>query len=121
MGLDDGSIGGHGGVDVLLGEFKELFRLTVVDFVEEDSSESTCLVSVRDHEIAVRPRLELGVELFIVVVALASMEVLHVVLIDVGGGDLGASAEPPDTATHLKVSVVEVHRGTKGVAGVHDA
>ena len=69
MGLDDGSIGGHGGVGGLLGEFKELIRITVVEVVEEDSSNSARLVSVWDHEIAVRPRLELGVEHFIVVVS----------------------------------------------------
>ena len=40
--------------------------------------------------------------------------------LQVGGGDLGAYAEPPDTAIRLKVLVVEVHHGKTGVAWVHD-
>ena len=38
------------------------------------------------------------------------VEVLHVVLVQVGGRDVHAAAEPPDAALRLEVAVVEVHR-----------
>ena len=43
----------------------------------------------------------LGVELRVVLVAdflVGAMEVLHIVNIEVGGGDIGSSSEPPDSS-----------------------
>ena len=48
-----------------------------------------------------------------------AVEVLHVVQVKVRRGDVGAASEPPDASLGLEVTVVEVHRGCKGVLGVH--
>ena len=77
-----------------------------------------------DDEVPVGPGLELGVEFGIVAIAhllVGAVEVFHVVEVEVGGGDVGSSAEPPYASVGLEVSVVEVHGGAVGVAGVHDA
>mmetsp|Transcript_11683 Transcript_11683/g.28716 ORF Transcript_11683/g.28716 Transcript_11683/m.28716 type:complete len:243 (-) Transcript_11683:358-1086(-) len=79
---------------------------------------------MRDDEVPVRPRLELGIELRIVTIAhllVRAVEVRHVVQIEVRGGDVCTAAEPPNASIGLEVTVVEVHRGTEGVAGMHDA
>lgn len=41
-------------------------------------------------------------------------------LIDVAGGDVSATSEPPDSPLRLEVAVVEMHCGRVGVLGVHD-
>ena len=54
----------------------------------------------------------------------AAVEVLHVLLVYVTRGDVCASAKPPlsrDAVPFLclKVAIVEMHGGAKGVVGVH--
>mmetsp|Transcript_9319 Transcript_9319/g.17500 ORF Transcript_9319/g.17500 Transcript_9319/m.17500 type:complete len:294 (-) Transcript_9319:159-1040(-) len=46
---------------------------------------------------------------------------LHILLIQIGWGDVRATSEPPSTAVSLKIPVVEVHGGAVRIAGVHDA
>mmetsp|Transcript_24633 Transcript_24633/g.68163 ORF Transcript_24633/g.68163 Transcript_24633/m.68163 type:complete len:236 (+) Transcript_24633:707-1414(+) len=48
------------------------------------------------------------------------MEMLHVLFIDVGRGDIRASSKPPDTAISFEVAVIKVHSGAEGVLWVHD-
>mmetsp|Transcript_51649 Transcript_51649/g.123063 ORF Transcript_51649/g.123063 Transcript_51649/m.123063 type:complete len:255 (-) Transcript_51649:50-814(-) len=47
------------------------------------------------------------------------MEVLHVILVDIRGGDVRPAAEPRDSALRLEVAVVEVHGRAVGVPRVH--
>ncbi len=122
--LDDGSVGGDDGVDGILGEFEQQFRIAVVQIVEEDSSQSASLVAVRNDEVFVGPGFELGVEFGIVPVAhlfVRSVEMFHVFFVEVGGSDVGSSSEPPHSSVGLEITVVEVHRGTERVARVHHA
>mmetsp|Transcript_46568 Transcript_46568/g.98827 ORF Transcript_46568/g.98827 Transcript_46568/m.98827 type:complete len:462 (+) Transcript_46568:138-1523(+) len=124
VGLDDGPVGRHDGVDGVLRELEELLGIAIVEVVEEDAPEASRLVAVADDEVPVGPRLELGIELGIVTVAhllVRAVEVPHVVEVQVGGGDVRAAAEPPHAAVGLEVAVVEVHRRTVGVARVHHA
>mmetsp|Transcript_5424 Transcript_5424/g.14928 ORF Transcript_5424/g.14928 Transcript_5424/m.14928 type:complete len:222 (-) Transcript_5424:112-777(-) len=75
-----------------------------------------------DQKVLVGPLLELGVELLVVLVAhllVGAVEVLHVLLEEVGGGDVSAATEPPNTAVRLEVAIVEVHGRGHGVARVH--
>ena len=73
----------------IFGEFEMSVRVFVILIVEEDSSQSTSLVSVLDDEVTVGPGLELFVVLRIVLVAdflVCSVEVLHVFFVDITGG-----------------------------------
>mmetsp|Transcript_2958 Transcript_2958/g.4980 ORF Transcript_2958/g.4980 Transcript_2958/m.4980 type:complete len:210 (+) Transcript_2958:858-1487(+) len=85
-----------------------------------------------DHEVVVAGLLELGVEGLVGLVAgvlLCLVEVLDVLLKDVGGGQVRAAAKPPCAGRagvvlgrlRLKVAVVEVHGGRHGVVRVHHA
>mmetsp|Transcript_580 Transcript_580/g.1189 ORF Transcript_580/g.1189 Transcript_580/m.1189 type:complete len:281 (-) Transcript_580:447-1289(-) len=120
---DDRSVGLDDGVQAFLGEFKVLIGCLVVLIVEEDSSQTTSFVSVLDYEVTVGPRLEFFVVLRIVLVAnflVCSVEVLHVFFVDITGGDISTTSEPPNSAIGLKVTVVEVHGWAVGVLRMHN-
>mmetsp|Transcript_6785 Transcript_6785/g.20085 ORF Transcript_6785/g.20085 Transcript_6785/m.20085 type:complete len:293 (-) Transcript_6785:478-1356(-) len=120
--LHERHVGGDDGVGAVFGEGEDLVRGAVVVVVEEDAPEPAGLAAVLDDEVLVRPLFELGVVFRIVLVAhllVGAVEVLHVLLVEVGGGDVRAAAEPPDAAVRLEVAVVEVHGGGEGVARVH--
>ena len=77
-----------------------------------------------DDKVSIGPGFEFGVEFGIVTIAyllVGSVEMFHIVQVEVGGGDVGSAAEPPDSSVGFKVSIVEMHGGTVGVAGMHDA
>ena len=121
--LNDRSVGLNDGVDGILGEIKNLVRVTVVLVIEEDSSQTTSLTTVRDAEVAIGPSLELWVVVRVVFVAnflVCSMEMLHVGFVHVARSDIGSSTEPPDTTVSLKITVVEVHGRAEWVLWVHD-
>mmetsp|Transcript_18985 Transcript_18985/g.52947 ORF Transcript_18985/g.52947 Transcript_18985/m.52947 type:complete len:251 (-) Transcript_18985:203-955(-) len=99
-----------------------LFGILVILVVEEDSPQTTSFVSVLNDEITIGPFLEFLVVSGVVLVAdllVSSVEVLHIVLVHVTRGDIGTSAEPPNTSISLEVSVVEVHGRAVRVFGVH--
>mmetsp|Transcript_31047 Transcript_31047/g.51290 ORF Transcript_31047/g.51290 Transcript_31047/m.51290 type:complete len:329 (+) Transcript_31047:171-1157(+) len=121
--LNDWPVGLDDGIARLLGKFKNLVWITVVLVIKKNTSQTTRLATVRDQEIAVGPSLELLVVRRIVVVAdflVGTMEVLHVILIDVARSDIRSSTEPPDTTVRLKITVVKVHGRTEWVLWVHD-
>mmetsp|Transcript_9197 Transcript_9197/g.19303 ORF Transcript_9197/g.19303 Transcript_9197/m.19303 type:complete len:211 (+) Transcript_9197:604-1236(+) len=123
MLFDDRSVGLDDRVQAFFGEGEVLVGFLVVLVVKEDTSQSTGFVSVLDDEVTVGPRFEFFVVFRIVLVAdflVGSVEVLHVVFVDVTGGDIGTSTEPPDTSVGFEVSVVEVHGWAMRVFGVHD-
>mmetsp|Transcript_23806 Transcript_23806/g.37216 ORF Transcript_23806/g.37216 Transcript_23806/m.37216 type:complete len:433 (-) Transcript_23806:73-1371(-) len=123
VGLDDWEVSLRHVHGALLGELEDGVRITIVQVIEEDSSKSTSLSTVLDGEVIVSPLLELRVELGVVLVTdllVGSMEVLHVLLIQIGRGDVGSTTEPPNTTISLEVSVVEVHGGAVRVPGMHD-
>ena len=96
--LHDGSVRLDNRVERLLAEFKNGVRISVVEIVEENSAQTASFVAVLDDKIPVSPRLELGIELRIVLVAhllVGAVEMLHVVLVDVSGSNVGTAAEPP--------------------------
>mmetsp|Transcript_4442 Transcript_4442/g.17489 ORF Transcript_4442/g.17489 Transcript_4442/m.17489 type:complete len:270 (-) Transcript_4442:7-816(-) len=99
-----------------------LLRITVILVVKKDAAEAARLAAVLDEEVVVRPLLELGVVLRVVLVAdllVGAVEVLHVLLVEVGRRDVRAAAEPPDASVGLEVAIVEVHGGGEGVSRVH--
>ena len=97
--LHNGSVSLDNRVERLLAEFKNGIGIAVVEIVKENSTQTTSFVAVLDDEVTVGPLLELGVELRIVLVAhllVGTVEMLHVLLIDIRGGNVGTTAEPPD-------------------------
>mmetsp|Transcript_38377 Transcript_38377/g.69161 ORF Transcript_38377/g.69161 Transcript_38377/m.69161 type:complete len:296 (+) Transcript_38377:327-1214(+) len=122
MRFDDGTVGGHDRVDSVLGECKQFIGLAVVQVVEEDATQSTSFITVGDDKVFVRPGFELGVELRIVSIThllVRSMEMLHVILVEVRGSKVGTAAEPPNATIRLEVPVVEMHGRTMGITGMH--
>merc|ERR1712194_1002664 len=92
------------------------------EVVEEDAGQTSCLLTVRDDKVRVRPRLKLRIPSLIETIAhfpVCSMEMLHVLHIEVTGCNVCASAKPPRTEFCFKVSVVEVHGGAMWVLRVH--
>mmetsp|Transcript_684 Transcript_684/g.1288 ORF Transcript_684/g.1288 Transcript_684/m.1288 type:complete len:234 (-) Transcript_684:41-742(-) len=72
--------------------------------------------------VFVGPGLELRVELGIVPVAhllVCSVEMFHVFFVEVRWSNVGSSSEPPHASIGLKITVVEMHRRTEGIARVH--
>ena len=76
-------------------ELDDLLLGPVVEVVEEDAAEPARLLAVLAPKVLVGPLLEPGVVGRVVLVAdalVGAVEVPHVLLVDVGGGDVGASA-----------------------------
>mmetsp|Transcript_7746 Transcript_7746/g.11352 ORF Transcript_7746/g.11352 Transcript_7746/m.11352 type:complete len:220 (+) Transcript_7746:425-1084(+) len=106
-----------------MAESEVLIGILIILIIEEDSSESTGLITVLNDEVSVGPSLELRVVIGVVFVAdllVGSMEMLHVLLIDVGGSDISSSPEPPYSAISLEVTVIEMHGGSERVLRVHN-
>mmetsp|Transcript_8020 Transcript_8020/g.19836 ORF Transcript_8020/g.19836 Transcript_8020/m.19836 type:complete len:387 (+) Transcript_8020:398-1558(+) len=109
-------------VQAVFREGKDLLGIAVVLVVEEDATQPTRLAAVLDEEVLIRPLLELGVVLGVMLVAhlfVRPMEVLDVLLDKVRGSDVTPAAKPPLAALRLEVPVVEVHRRRVWVARVH--
>ena len=122
--VDDGQVGGDDAVKAIGCEVEELLWLAIVQIVIEDTAKTTGLASVGDDEVVVSVLLELRVEGRVVLIhdrLVGSVEVLHILNIKIRRSDISSAAEPPDTTIGLEVSVVEVHGGAVGVAGMHDA
>ena len=130
---EDGKVGGKERVSERLDEGEdvrwrrtgvlELLRLPVdgrvgIQIVEEDSSDSSFLLSMGDVEVLVAPLLELGVVGLSVLVArvlVGLMEVFGVLFEEVVGSEIGSSSEPGGDGLSeivgvvgLEVSVVHV-------------
>ena len=135
---EDGKVGGKERVSERLDEREdirglgsnvlELLRLPVdgrvgIQIVEEDSSDSSLLLSMRDVEVLVAPLLELGVVGLSVLVAsvlVDLMEVFGVLVKEVVGSEIGSSPEPGGDGlgeivgvVGLEVSVVHVALRTR--------
>eukprot|EP00962_Isochrysis_galbana_P039222 scaffold14030_cov121-Isochrysis_galbana.AAC.7 len=108
---DDWQVRGDKSIKAILGEGEDFLRLTIVLVIEEDAAEASRLAAVLNGEVLIRPLLELGVVLRVVLVA----DVL------VCRRDVRTTAKPPRPAIGLKVAVVEVHGGRHRVARVHHA
>ena len=109
---EDGEVGGKERVSERLDERQDirrlgsdvlvLLRLPVdgrvgIQIVEEDSSDSSLLLSMRDVEVLVAPLLELGVVGFSVLVAgvlVDLVEVFGVLVEEIVGSEIGSSSEP---------------------------
>mmetsp|Transcript_48878 Transcript_48878/g.140483 ORF Transcript_48878/g.140483 Transcript_48878/m.140483 type:complete len:308 (-) Transcript_48878:347-1270(-) len=120
--LNDRPVSLDNRVQTFLAEFENGIRVTVVLVIEENSSESSSFITVLNDEVSVSPSLEFLVVFRVMLVAdflVSSVEVLHVVLIDVTGSDIGTASEPPNATVGLEVSVVEVHGRAERVLGVH--
>mmetsp|Transcript_4238 Transcript_4238/g.6414 ORF Transcript_4238/g.6414 Transcript_4238/m.6414 type:complete len:403 (+) Transcript_4238:411-1619(+) len=120
---DDGDVGRADGGEAVLCEGRVLLGVLVVLVIEEDATQATPLATVLDEEVIVGPGLEAGVVAWVVLVAdvlVGAVEVLHVLLKEVGRSDVRSTAEPPGALIRLEVAVVEVHGGGHGIAGVHD-
>mmetsp|Transcript_18239 Transcript_18239/g.52686 ORF Transcript_18239/g.52686 Transcript_18239/m.52686 type:complete len:201 (+) Transcript_18239:529-1131(+) len=75
-------------------------------------------------KVTISPGLELRIIFRIMPIAhlfQSSMEVLHVICINVGWCNISASPKPPDTIICLEVPIVEVHCGAKWISRMHDA
>lgn len=123
MLFDDGAIGGNVGIDGILGEFKEFFGFPIIQIVKEDSAQPASFIAVGDDEVSIGPRFELGVELRIMTVAhllIGSVKVLHIIQVEVGGGNISTATEPPNATIGFKVAIVEMHSGTEWIARMHD-
>mmetsp|Transcript_33243 Transcript_33243/g.69246 ORF Transcript_33243/g.69246 Transcript_33243/m.69246 type:complete len:200 (+) Transcript_33243:502-1101(+) len=99
-----------------------LFRIFIVLVVEEDSSQSSGFSSVLDDKVAIGPSLEFFIVFGVMLVAnllVSSMEVLHVIFVNIRGGDIGTTTKPPNTTIGFKVSVVKMHGRSKRVLWVH--
>mmetsp|Transcript_40939 Transcript_40939/g.96077 ORF Transcript_40939/g.96077 Transcript_40939/m.96077 type:complete len:371 (-) Transcript_40939:411-1523(-) len=123
MFSNDGPVRVDDIVKALFTEFKDGVRVPVVEIIKENTAKTTCLATMFDLEIPVRPSLELWVKFFIMVVAdllQGSMEMIHVVLVHIGRGDVRSAAEPPNSPVGFKIPIVEVHRGTHRILRMHD-
>ncbi len=79
--LDDGAVSVDDASQGFLGALEDGVGVAVVQVVEEDSAQPASLVAVGDHEVAVGPGFEFGVEGGVVVVAylfVSSVKVGHV-------------------------------------------
>lgn len=125
---DDGQVGGQEGVEAVLDDGQDLLGVAVVHVVEEDAADTTGLVSVLDKEVLVAPLLVARVEGGVVLVEgllVHLVEEAGVVFVKIGGGEVGAAAEPPGLRSAvgvpgLEVAVVEVGGGGVRVGGVDD-
>mmetsp|Transcript_10171 Transcript_10171/g.25352 ORF Transcript_10171/g.25352 Transcript_10171/m.25352 type:complete len:426 (+) Transcript_10171:600-1877(+) len=124
----NGAVRGRHGGGAVAGEGQDLLLALVVEALVEDAAHAAHLAAVLDEEVLVAGGLHLGVVGGVVLVAhrlVRAVEVLQVLGHQVGGGDVGAAAEPPLAGQALngeglEVAVVEVHGGAVGVVGVHD-
>jgi hypothetical protein len=101
-----------------------LFGIAIVEIIEEDASESASFVTMIDDKVSICPGFELGIEFRIVTIAyllVGSVEMLHIVEVEVGGGDIGAAAESPNSSVGFEVLIVEMHGGTVRISRMHDA
>mmetsp|Transcript_13456 Transcript_13456/g.22122 ORF Transcript_13456/g.22122 Transcript_13456/m.22122 type:complete len:239 (-) Transcript_13456:705-1421(-) len=116
------TIGGHDGVDGILGKFEQFLWITIIQVIKEDTPKSTSFITMRNHKVLICPRFEFGVEFWIVTITdllVCSMEMLHIIFIEVCRSDIGTTPKPPNTSIRLKVPVVEMHGRTKWITWVH--
>mmetsp|Transcript_11917 Transcript_11917/g.20237 ORF Transcript_11917/g.20237 Transcript_11917/m.20237 type:complete len:256 (+) Transcript_11917:1811-2578(+) len=122
MCFNNRTIGGHDRVDGILGKFEQFFWLTIIQVIEEDTTKSTSFITVRNNKVLIGPRFEFGVEFWIVTITdllVCSMEMPHIIFIEVCRSNIGSTSKPPNTSISLKVTVVEMHGRTMRIAWVH--
>lgn len=105
------------------------------EIVEEDATYTAAFVAMRDQEVAIAPGFEVRIEARVVFIALSfevCVEVFCVVWEEIGGGQVGSSAEPPHLGVggafflgrgrveDLEVAVVEMDRRGHRVVGMDD-
>jgi hypothetical protein len=126
--LDDGHVRGQERSKRRPDETKELLGILVLEIIEEDTSDTSGLLSVLNDEVLITPLLKLPVVVLVVLVAsfLESLvEVNSVLLKQVRGGKIASSTEPPSLGGTIgvhgfKVSIVEVDSRSHGVDWVEN-
>mmetsp|Transcript_11489 Transcript_11489/g.23545 ORF Transcript_11489/g.23545 Transcript_11489/m.23545 type:complete len:334 (+) Transcript_11489:778-1779(+) len=122
--LNDRSIGVDNIIAQILDEIKDCIRITVVKIIEEDTTKTTSFATMLDLKVFVGPLFEFGVVLRIMLITNLlerSMEVLHIILIDVAGSNILTTTEPPNATIRFKVAVVKMHGWAMRIARVHNA
>ena len=127
---DEGKVGGQESGQAVFYEGEELFLFPffLVEVVEEDATDTAGLAAVGDVEVLVAPLLEAWVVGSIVLIAClfdCTMEVYSILVEQIGGRKVRATAKPPGVAIALcvhgfEVAVVEVHGWCVRVLRVQD-
>lgn len=95
--FDNGTVGSHYMIDSIFTKVKDLFWISIVQVVKEDASQSSTFAAMLDQKVVIRPLFELGIVLWIMSITdifVGSMEVLHILFVNVDGRDIRSTTWP---------------------------
>mmetsp|Transcript_15488 Transcript_15488/g.18654 ORF Transcript_15488/g.18654 Transcript_15488/m.18654 type:complete len:216 (+) Transcript_15488:974-1621(+) len=97
--------------------------ILIILIIKEDTTKSTCFITMLNDKVSVSPCLKFFVVfgvMFVTDLLVSSVEMFHILFIDIRRCDVGSSTEPPNSTVRFKITVVEVHGRAMRVLGVHD-